>query len=223
MPDQVCWPFPLIPLHGFPGSSCSLYPSESSPPRCADECEFPMTVLLRLIYSLGSRRHFSHIFCHKLRRWAAFTWELCSAFISVMDVFFLFDDQVCCLSDYRSRKLGSTLTRSLSMQRGLRNSTVSFCLHQFQNQVSVYLEMNHRAMTLGIGAEPILFFLSSVNSRAAYICVIFHQCTHHSISHPPLPYLGSPCPATVSSSLHGSETPLLPNWLLMTNSDSSCF
>lgn len=77
--------------------------------------EFPMTALLRLVYSLGSRRHFSHIFFHKPRRWAAFTRELYSAFISVMDIVFLYDDQGCCLSDYRSRKLGSTLTRSLSM------------------------------------------------------------------------------------------------------------
>lgn len=44
---------------------------------------------------------------------------------------------LCCLSDYRLRKLGSTLTRSQRVWRKRRSSTVSFSLHQFQSQVSV--------------------------------------------------------------------------------------
>lgn len=62
-----------------------------------------------------------------------------------------------CLSDSRSRRLGSTSTRSQSTWRRQRNSTASSCPHRFLSQVSVYMELSCPAMALGVGAEPALF------------------------------------------------------------------
>lgn len=207
LPDQVCWSFsdssswlflaPLdsglnLPVQG--GQMCS---SRGAMTWLFNGCSVEITS------SMKSRRHFSHHLLPQTQRAGSFhQGALLSLNLSHGHTLPLMTKAVRCLSDDRSRKLDSTLTRSLSTWRRQRNSTVSFCLHQFQSLVSVYLGLSHPAMAFGTGAEPVLFFLPSVNSRGVYICITFHRRARHLIPHSPVSCLRSPRPATGSSCLH---------------------
>lgn len=115
-----------------------------------------MTLTMERVLT-GQLKTLSHYLLPQTQKMGSLHQQLCQAFISAMDLYFLFDDGSYCLSDYRLRKLGLTLTRSQNMWRRLRNSTVSFSLHRFQSQVSVYLELSHPTITLSLGLSQPCF------------------------------------------------------------------